>query len=307
MDYKVIIDVSPVYELLDSFMLYVTRKWLSNLDIGPDWVRQVDDQIPPQKTAALMSAADWPIDDYDILYAWAYSSGPAANISRFLEELDSEEEAWWHARALEFVPSLTAQESGRIQRGYAPLLRIWHESYFRRVENQMLPLLIEDGNEKKLLQSKMDSVALVEYASGGVVIEEIPGLSTIVLLPTVHNRPINTYCQYRNLIMVQYPVDIPVDNDDDPPTELLRMTKALSDPVRLRLLRYLANEPKSLWEMKNDLGQSGDMLMHHLMMLRVAGLLRIHLSDPDGERFSIRPDGASELQLFLESYVHRQG
>lgn len=105
-------------------------------------------------------------------------------------------------------------------------------------------------------------------------------------------------------MLVQYPVDVPVENEDEPPTLLLRMTKALSDPVRLRLLRYVANEPKSLWEMQSDLGQSGDILMHHLMMLRVAGLLRIHLRDADNERFSIRPDGASELQMFLESYIH---
>lgn len=32
-------------------------------------------------------------------------------------------------------------------------------------------------------------------------------------------------------------------------------------------------------------------------------LLRIHLVDQDIEKFSIRPDGAAELQIFLESYI----
>jgi DNA-binding transcriptional ArsR family regulator len=146
-------------------------------------------------------------------------------------------------------------------------------------------------------------MALIEYASGGVVIEDIPDLQTIVLLPTVHNRPINTYCFYKTLMIVQYPVDVPLDNEDEPPTVLLRMTKALSDPTRLRLLRYVAHEPKTLWEMQSDLNQSSEMLMHHLLILRVAGLLRIHLRGDGNERFSIRTDGASELQMFLETYI----
>lgn len=65
-----------------------------------------------------------------------------------------------------------------------------------------------------MLESKMDMVPLIEYASGGVVIEDIPELKTIVLLPTVHNRPINTYCFYKNLMLVQYPVDVPSENEE---------------------------------------------------------------------------------------------
>ncbi|MCL6605368.1 MAG: ArsR family transcriptional regulator [Paenibacillus sp.] len=303
MKYELKIDVSPVYELIDSFMLYVTRKWISNLDIGPDWVRDVESRIPPQKVAALLQAADWPFNDYDVLYACAYSGGPASSVLQFLDELESGSIDEWYQRLVPFLPEFTLEECYRIKSNYAPLLRLWHEQYFRHVENQMLPLLIEDAAEKKMLQSKMDPIALIEYASGGVVIEDIPDLQTIVLLPTVHNRPINTYCFYKTLMLIQYPVEVPVENEDEPPTVLLRMTKALSDPNRLKLLRYVAHEPKSLWEMQSELNQSGDMLMHHLMMLRVAGLLRIHLRDEQNERFSIRPDGASELQMFLESYI----
>lgn len=303
MKYELKIDVSPVYELIDSFMLYVTRKWISNLDIGPDWIQDVEKRIHPHKVASLLQAADWPFNDYDVLYASAYSSGPSANVLQFLEEWELASIEDWFQRLVPFIHDFTIEECSRIKSNYGPLLRLWHDQYFRHVENKMLPLLIADASEKKMLQSKMDPIALIEYASGGVVIEDIPELETIVLLPTVHNRPINTYCFYKNLMLIQYPVEVPVENEDEPPTELLRMTKALSDPNRLKLLRYVAHEPKSLWEMQLELNQSGEMLMHHLMMLRVAGLLRIHLREEENERFSIRPDGASELQMFLESYI----
>ncbi|ASA21871.1 ArsR/SmtB family transcription factor [Paenibacillus donghaensis] len=303
MDYELKIDVSPVYELLDSFMLYVTRKWIINLDMGPDWVQEVESRIPPHVVASLMQAAQWPLDDYDVLYALAYTRGPAAKVLQFLEVMEAVSlEECMHS-VTPFIPGFTMEDCTRIKLGYIPLLRLWHEHYFRRVEHKILPLLIEDASEKKMLESKMAPMALIEYASGGVVIEDIPDLRTIVLLPTYHNRPINTYCFYKTLMIVQYPVDVPMEDEAEPPTVLLRMTKALSDPTRLRLLRYVAREPKTLWEMQSDLGQSSEMLMHHLLMLRVAGLLRIHLRGDSDERFSIRPDGASELQMFLESYI----
>lgn len=303
MEYELKIDVSPVYELLDSFMLYVTKKWISNLEIGTDWVRDVDGRFPPVQLSALKQAAEWPFDDYDVLYAWAYSRGEASKVLQFLDELEASPIEECLLRTEPFFHNFTIEECTRIRNGYVPLLRLWYEYYFRHVEHTILPLLIEDASEKKMLESKMDMVPLIEYASGGVVIEDIPDLKTIVLLPTVHNRPINTYCFYKHLMLVQYPVDVPSDNEEEPPTVLLRLTQALSDPTRLRLLRFVAIEPKTLWEMQSELNLPVEILMHHLLSLRVAGLLRVHLRGEYTERYSIRPDGASELQMFLESYI----
>ncbi|MHA6528990.1 ArsR/SmtB family transcription factor [Paenibacillus sp. BAC0078] len=303
MNYKLEIDVSPVYELLDSFMLYVTRKWISNLDIGPDWIRDVDSRLAPQQISAFRQAAEWPFEDYDVLYAWAYSRGAASKVTQFLDELESSGLEDCFERTKPFFHQFTIEECARIKYNYTPLLRLWYAEYFRHEEQRILPLLIEDASEKKMLESKMDMVPLIEYASGGIVIEDVPDLQTIVLLPTVHNRPINTYCFYKTMMLVQYPVDVPLDSEDEPPTVLLRLTKALSDPTRLRMLRFIAHEPKTLWEMQSELNQSREMLMHHLLSLRVAGLLRVHLRGEGTERYSIRPDGASELQMFLESYI----
>ncbi|MFD2878588.1 ArsR/SmtB family transcription factor [Paenibacillus rhizoplanae] len=182
-------------------------------------------------------------------------------------------------------------------------MRIWYEHYFRHVEHTLLPLLIEDASEKNAGEQNghgpADRICFRRDCHRG----HSRAKKTIVLLPTVHNRPINTYCFFKNLMLVQYPVDVPSDNEEEPPTVLLRLTQALSDPTRLRLLRFVANEPKTLWEMQSELSLSREMLMHHLLSLRVAGLLRVHLRGEGTERYSIRPDGASELQMFLESYI----
>ncbi|WP_411342622.1 winged helix-turn-helix domain-containing protein [Paenibacillus sp. WLX1005] len=304
MSYQVKIDISPVYDLLGSFMVYVTKKWIRDIDLGPEWIREIDNRLSNGVRMAILEASSWPFDDYDALYAWASCRTREGSVSDFLDHLESmpETDMWNEIHPL--MPALTLSEAIRIQKSYAPLLKLWYENYFNEIENEILPLIAEDGEEKLRLLDKMEPAALIEYASGGLVVPEMPGLNTVILFPTVHNRPINTYCFYEGFLLIQYPVDVHEEGEEDPPNVLLRMTRALSDPERLRMLRYIGgDEPKSLQDMSHDLLQPQETLMHHLMMLRVAGLLRIHLGREDIDRFSLRQDGASELQLFLESYI----
>lgn len=302
MAYNVKVDVSPIYELISSFIVFTTRKWVNNLDVGTEWLEDIGSRFNLDTQQAFADAAQFPFSDYDALYAWAIVRS-SHNVESFLDDLEqTASDALYHS-IKPYIPDLNTQEIERIRTSYVPLLRKWNDLYFIDAATQYTPLLEEDADEKAALLHKMDPEALVEYASGGIVLEPGLPIDQVVLVPSVHFRPINTYCFYSGALLIQYPIDIPELDEDEPPTCLLRLTRALANPERLRLLRYVANEPKSLQEMINNLKESEDKLMHHLMRLRVAGLLRVHLFDVNAEKFSIRPDGAAELQMFLESYI----
>ncbi|MDO3412864.1 helix-turn-helix domain-containing protein [Saccharibacillus sp. CPCC 101409] len=302
-NYDVQIDVSEIYELLGSFMVHVTKKWLQNLDIGSDWSAAAEDGMPPDLRRRFDEAAGWPFLDFDALYALVIERETGEDIPAFLERLFTEPAQNLLDRIAGQLPLLTPADMERIQRDYTPLLKSWYTYYFQDIRDSILPLMEEDAAEKRELLLKMDPSALVEYASGGLVIETPLDLRTVILFPTVHNRPMNTYCFYRSVLLIQYPVDAPEAHEDEPPTVLLRMTRALAMPDRLKLLRYVADQPRSLQEMERDLGQPAEALKHHMVLLRTAGLLRTHIGEQFNEKFSIRPDGASELQMFLESYL----
>ncbi|WP_334071220.1 helix-turn-helix domain-containing protein [Paenibacillus sp. A14] len=302
MFYDVKIDVSPVYELLSGFMIYTTQKWVNNLDIGPEWIADIESRLDETQRSAFEAAARRPFSDYDLLYALAIEHHPDQGIERYLETLASADEELLLHKLSAYVPAVTGRDIARL-RQYAAPIRIWHEVYFQPIEAQYVDLLEEDAAEKRALVRKMDPDALVEYASGGLVLEPELPIDHVVLIPSIHFRPINTYCFYERRLLIQYPLDLPELDEDEPPISLLRFTRALAKPERLRLLRYVANRPKSLPEMMEELQETEEHLMHHLMKLRVAGLLRVHLVDRDTEKFSIRPDGTSELNMFLESYI----
>lgn len=303
MAYDVKVDHSLVYELISSFMIYTTQKWVNNLDVGPEWIAEIDARLTPEERRQFAEAAKFPFADYDVLYVWALERNGAGEATRFLDEVAETPVETLYRRTKSYISAVNIDTIERIRSSYIPLLKCWQRLYFGPIENQFLPLLEEDAAEKHTLLQKMDTDALIEYASGGLVLEPLKPIAQVVLTPSIHFRPINTYVFYENVLFIQYPLDIPELDEDEPPMVLKRLTRALAEPQRLRLLRYVADEPKSMQEMLTDLGEPKEQLMHDLMRLRVAGLLRIHLLAQDTEKFSIRPDGAAELQMFLESYI----
>lgn len=303
MAYDVKVDYSPVYELISSFMIYTSRKWVNNLDVGPEWIEEIAARLTPEQQQRFAEAAGFPFTDYDVLFVWALERQAADEVSRFLNELAETDVESLLQQTKSYIPTVSNDTIVRIRDSYIPLLKAWDQLYFGKMEAQFLPLLEEDAAEKNTLLQKMDTDALIEYASGGLVLEPLKPITQVVLTPSIHFRPINTYVFYENVLFIQYPLDIPEVDEDEPPVVLQRLTRALAKPQRLRLLRYVADEPKSIQEMLEDLNQPKDQLMHDMMQLRVAGLLRIHLLAQNNEKFSIRPDGAAELQMFLESYI----
>lgn len=304
MAYHVKIDVSPIYEMLNSFLVYVTKKWIQHLDIGPEWILDVERKLSSNVRAALAPAATWPFDDFDVLFAWAAYKNTTLENQDFLDMLTELSADELFARVSSLMPSITIEESTRIRNSYVPLLRLWDQHYCRNISEDHRVWLEEDAEEKRILLEKMGPELLIEYATAGVIVEPIAGLNEVILFPTVHNRPINMYCFYEGMMIIQYPVDIPEESEDEPPTCLLRFTHALADPERLRLLRYVSDEPKSLSEMCEELGKEQDPVKDQVTALRIAGLLRTHLLGSNRkEKYSIRPDGVSELNMFLESYI----
>lgn len=303
MAYDVKVDVSPVYELISSFMIYTTRKWVSSLDVGAEWIADIEQRLTQEQRQQFAEAAELPLTDYDVLFSWTLSRQDTDEIASFLNELAEADARTLYARTNSYISSVTNDTIARIRNSYIPLLKVWNQLYFHQVEERLEALLQEDFDEKNTLLQKMDPDALIEYASGGLVLEPLKPITEVVLCPSIHFRPINTYVFYEGVLFIQYPLDLPELDEDEPPMVLKRLTRALAEPRRLRLLRCVADKPKFMQEILQDLGQPREQLLHDLLLLRVAGLLQTHLLAQNKEKFSIRPDGAAELQMFLESYI----
>lgn len=302
MNYEVKVDHSPIYELMSSFLIYATRKWIEDLDAGVRWAEGVSKQIDNDFAEKIAESRTWPFADYDILLLWVVIRDKNMNIESFLSHLAHCSAESLLGQTLPYAKHMTEEEVERIRDGYIPLLQAWNEQYFRNVDAVISPLLEEDAAEKQILVHKMEPMDLVEYATNGVVLEPDEAIQTVLILPVIHSRPLNYYCQHDGLMIIQYAIDLPETDEGKPPIGLTRFTRALNDESRLRILRYLAEDLRTLSEIVELMGLSEDTIHYHMRNLRAAGLLRTHLKGK-AERFSIRADGVAEMQLFLESYL----
>jgi DNA-binding transcriptional ArsR family regulator len=72
------------------------------------------------------------------------------------------------------------------------------------------------------------------------------------------------------------------------PDAMLRALKALSDPTRLLILRYLSDEPQTPSQLVRKLRLRAPTVTHHLRALRLAGLVYVSLDKEQEKRYTVR-------------------
>jgi DNA-binding transcriptional ArsR family regulator len=130
-----------------------------------------------------------------------------------------------------------------------------------------------------------------------------PGIEEIEVFPTWVLRPWDVFWEQDEtmLLGVGIPDREPSDDPDAPPDRLVRLARALGDERRLRILRRLLAETYTLQELAEHLGTPKTTLLHHLVILRSAGIVRVG-PGPQG-RYSLRPGVARELYRLLDDYL----
>ncbi len=176
---------------------------------------------------------------------------------------------------------------------------------FREHEEEFRPYLESDFAAKEAMSNRLSPTRLVEIASNGISIEDRQMDIPILLLPSMVARPWVVLAESPALYIMCYPVsDRTLASDPDaPPSWLVKLHKALGDERRLKILRRLASDDASLVELSNELDIPKSTLHHHMMLLRAAGLIRVHVGDD--KRYELRDETLPEAATYLNHYIHR--
>lgn len=78
------------------------------------------------------------------------------------------------------------------------------------------------------------------------------------------------------------------------PPALVERMKAIADPTRLRILRYLASGPMRPSDLARRLRLRPPTVIHHLNALRLAGLVVIILHSEDDRGYQLRREALNE-------------
>jgi DNA-binding transcriptional ArsR family regulator len=302
--YEVVVDWCPAHELGVSLRAFLGRSEHKTFELGSDWPKQVRQSLTPALSAQLSSMRV--IDDalfMDLLIRQCPGERTASDFISWLAKLSPGQLYEWLAPVVPVKHASALMDLTGIRDRYVEILYAWNDQYFQGVDPAILTGLERDATEKRDLMGRMEPQELVEIATSGMTVEPQGDLDWLWLIPQYHYRPWNLLSFLRRGRVIQYPVDaLPLGPDEISP-RLRRLTKAVSDESRLRILRLLSAGPASFTEIVTFMKLSKSTVNHHLVVLRAAGLVRVHDSGERSATYTLRPDALDLLRDDLRSYL----
>jgi len=303
------VDWAPAYELVLSLICFVTFPKHNLLELGEGWARDVRNRLPADLAAQLQRknvAAALNLKEDDLLLLLVRTcpgDRDSASFIRWLAKLNA-------GQAYEAVAARLRDTGPRLPRDFTAwrdrcvsVLTTWREAYFDEIDPAILTGLWAEANR---LSSRLAGPpqAVVERVTNGIYVEPTGEPLTVTLVPQYHQRPYNHDAMEQGGLIILYPADICPVSPDQPPAGLLRLTHALGDESRLRMLRFLAEGTRTLSELARFMGLSQPTVHHHLVQLRAAGLVRAHIFDSGSRRYSLRPRALDQLRDQLTNYLN---
>lgn len=208
--------------------------------------------------------------------------------------------------ALTAVCSAWAQPAAFGER-YLEVLRTYYQVFFAEEEERIRPALQKGLEEAQTMAAGLAPVALLENLSRGVQLPQVEELNELALAPSYWSSPLIFFgltgtgqAQFLYGVRAGPAGLVP---GETVPDGLVETLKALADPTRLRILRYLASQPMTPSQLARRLRLRAPTVVHHLKELRLAGLVQVTFQAEGEKHYALRHNAVNELQPILEDFL----
>src|SRR5687768_13134020 len=317
------IDWAPAYELIISLTTFTDTKTQKETDLGSSWIRRTRQSLPQSFHDQLARAMS--LLGMDVKEKSAKGPKPAKRHLHgdlhfnLIRDCPGERDAtsfidWLEALTVgELYERIAPQwpegmplprDLGALRDVQIPLLRLWNEHYFSRVDPAILVALRDDARRLRArANGALPPIELIEEATNGLRFDA-GTLDEIVLVPQHHMAPFNSTPKGHRRLIVLYPVDVNGTAAGAPPPPLRRLAHALGDESRLRILRELsAEEPRTLTELARAVKLAQSTMHHHLILLRAAGLVRVYIGEGHTNQYTLRPNAVDTITTHFRHFL----
>jgi DNA-binding transcriptional ArsR family regulator len=237
----------------------------------------------------------WSETDVDLLVAlYKKQWGGKKSRKKLKERAAAQLDVWSHL-----------EESGQ---GLLAGLRIYYNVFFAEEELRIRPAITQALAKAQALAAENDLPDLLNILSQGVKFQDPFDMKELVLAPSFWTDPLMLFGKIdkeRDIIIFGgRPSDASLVPGDVVPDALFKTMKALADPTRLRILRYLSAEPLTPAELARRLRLRAPTVIHHLHTLRLARLVHLTLED-EGRRYQARRRAIDEACQMLGDYLDK--
>ena len=217
--------------------------------------------------------------------------------SEFLRTSHPDWEPW-----ASYLRAVMDADAEALKRELIDVIGLWAERVWKPESLTIMPIIERDAEAKRDLLRELPIDEFVRTATNGVEYAPRPGIDRLVMVPSFLNRPVVTFAELGDVFLVFYPVaDEHIAADvGSPPLRLVRLSKALGDEKRLRILRALADGEKSLMELADMFGVAKTTMHHHMIVLRSAGLISVAAGS---KRYRLRSETVPDVGALLSGYL----
>ena len=164
---------------------------------------------------------------------------------------------------------------------YLEALTAYYDAFFGQEERRIRPALQRAISRAQERAQELPLTDLMEELTQGLRFEALSKGEGVILAPSYWSTPLAYFCKLDSkrtlyLFGARPPEDSLVPGEVVPET-ILRVQQALSDSTRLLILKYLSEQPLTPTQLAQRLRLRVPTVVHHLKVLRLAGLVRLTL------------------------------
>ena len=224
-------------------------------------------------------------------------AGDPESIAAFLRTSHPEYEPW-----TDYLRSVLDADAAALKDELIATLELWADLVWKPESLTIMPILERDADAKRDLLRELPLDRFVTTATNGVEFAPRPGVDRLVMVPSFLQRPVVAHVEFGEVLIIAYPVaDESVSAETDaPPLRLVRLSKALGDEKRLRILRALAEGEMTLMELADSFGVAKTTMHHHMIILRSAGLVSVGVGS---KRYRLRHESVPDVGALLSGYL----
>jgi DNA-binding transcriptional ArsR family regulator len=303
-----------------QYLVLLPAHWILALPEPRDVVtvlRSLEEMQPAERLTALAPSLEWPpetvvrtLQEVAARGSWDKTDLEALKAA-YRSEIEHKEKKQPSSEALGQILDwwVRPEEFGG---SYLEALHGYQESFFAEEERRIRPALKAAQSRAQELAERLSLPDWLEELSQGLRFDEWLEPDELVLAPSYWNTPLVYYEKVsaeRTLFLYgARPPDASLIPGEAVPDNLMRALKALSDPTRLRILHYLTQEPLTLSQLSRRLRLRAPTVVHHLRVLRLAGLVQmIARKNKDEKRYATRSEAVAAAFTSLQGFLGEGG
>jgi DNA-binding transcriptional ArsR family regulator len=224
----------------------------------------------------------------------AVDGDPAAR-RRLDDALDSDE------HVLEVAPWLLNSASADVREAILAVLQTWRERLLPPQKERVLAAELHEAAEVASAElTGATAEAFLHRATGGLRYDPA-ALGRVLAVPSPRVAPVIVAVDGREARVILHP---PLGSPaQDPSARLVELGRAVGDGTRMRLLTSLRDGEMTAVELARAMGAPRTTLLHHLAILRAAGLIRVRVTPGEATVYRLERDGFRELAMAAAAFM----